>query len=43
MGKIILSHGNYQELESYKNSMIIYDATYKFCAAFLRISDRTVD
>ena len=43
MGKIILSHGNYQELESYKNSMIIYDATYKFCSAFLRISDRTVD
>ena len=43
MLKIIPVHGNYQELESYRNSEIIYDGTVDFCARFLRIGDRTVD
>lgn len=43
MNGIILPHGHYQELESYKNSVIIFDATQKFCTAFLRITDRTTD
>ena len=43
MNGIILPHGHYQELESYKNSVIIFDATQKFCTAFLRIGDRTTD
>lgn len=43
MSGIILPHGHYQELESYKNSVIIFDATQHFCTAFLRVSDRTTD
>ena len=43
MNGIILPHGHYLELESYKNSVIIFDATQKFCTAFLRITDRTTD
>ena len=43
MNGIILPHGHYQELESYKNSVIIFDATQHFCTAFLRVSDRTTD
>lgn len=43
MAEIILPHGNYQELESYQNSIIIFDATQKFCQNFLRKGDRTID
>ena len=43
MLKIIPVHGNYQELESYRNSVVIYDGTVDFCARFLRSGDRTVD
>lgn len=43
MSKIILAHGNYQELESYKNSVIIFDVTSDFCARFLNRGDRTID
>jgi len=43
MQPIILPHGGYQELESYQNSVIIFDATNDFCARFLKKGDRTVD
>ena len=43
MLKIIPVHGNYQELESYRNSEVIYDGTVAFCARFLRSGDRTID
>lgn len=43
MGNILLLHGNYQELESYRNSVAIFDATADFCSRFLTRGDRTVD
>ena len=43
MSQIIPVHGNYQELESYRNCVIIYDGTVDFCTHFLRAGDRTVD
>ena len=43
METIILPHGGYQKLESYQNSVIIFDATNDFCARFLKKGDRTVD
>ena len=43
MPEIVLPHGNYQELESYQNSVIIFDATQDFCAKFLKKGDRTID
>ncbi len=43
MSTIIPVHGNYQELESYRNCVIIYDGTVEFCARFLRNGDRTID
>ncbi len=41
--EIILQHGNYQKLESFQNSVLIYDATVDFCARFLQKGDRTID
>ena len=43
MNDIIQPHGNYQELESYQNSVAIFDATSDFCQWYLKKSDRTVD
>lgn len=43
MNEIIQAHGNYQELESYQNSVVIFDATSDFCANFLKKGDRTID
>ena len=43
MAEFVLPHGNYQELESYQNCSIIFDATQKFCQNFLRKGDRTID
>ena len=43
MPKIILDHGNYQGLESYRKSLVIYDGTVDFCARFLKKGDRTID
>jgi four helix bundle protein len=40
---IILPHGDYQKLESYQNSVVIFDATNDFCDRFLKKGDRTVD
>ena len=43
MNEIIQSHGNYQELESYQNSVVIFDATNNFCQWYLQKGDRTID
>ena len=43
MPEVILPHGNYQELESYQNSVIIFDATQIFCQIFLSKGNRTID
>ena len=43
MTEIVLPHGNYPELESYQNSVIIFDATQVFCTNFLKKGDRTID
>ncbi|MBR4665096.1 MAG: four helix bundle protein, partial [Lentisphaeria bacterium] len=43
MPDIVLSHGNYQELESYRNSVAVFDATADFCSRFLTRGDRTID
>jgi len=43
MSKIILDHGNYQDLESYRKSLVIYDGTVDFCSRFLKKGDRTID
>jgi four helix bundle protein len=42
-GKFIPAHGGYQDLLSHQRAEIVYDATVKFCAAFLDKRDRTVD
>ncbi|TWU07492.1 four helix bundle suffix domain-containing protein [Stieleria varia] len=36
-------HGGYQDLLSYKKSVIVYDITVQFCRRFLSKFDRTVD
>ena len=43
MSEIIQPHGNYQELESYQTSMVIFDATNDFCQWYLQKGDRTLD
>lgn len=43
MSEIIQPHGNYQELESYQTSMVIFDATNDFCQWYLQKGDRTID
>ena len=40
---IILPHGGYRKLLSYKKACLIYDGTYRFCERFLKKSDRTCD
>ena len=39
----IPSHGGYRDLLSYWKTVIVYDATVKFCQRFLHPRDRTVD
>ncbi|MCH7905222.1 MAG: four helix bundle protein [Armatimonadetes bacterium] len=41
--KLIKPHGGYKDLEAYKLSEIIYDATVKFTARFIDRRSRTVD
>jgi len=40
---IILPHGNYRELLSYRKAEVIYDLTFRFCDKHLRKGDRTID
>lgn len=42
-GSFIPAHGGYQQLLSYRKSVIVYDATFHFCERFLHRRDRTVD
>jgi four helix bundle suffix protein len=42
-GRIILPHGSYKKLHSYRKTEIIYDLTVRFCRRFLSVRDRTVD
>lgn len=42
-GRIILPHGNYKELHSYRKTEIIFDLTVQFCRRFFTRADRTVD
>ncbi len=37
------AHGGYQDLLSYRKSVIVYDLTVQFCGRFLGKFDRTVD
>lgn len=39
----IPKHGGYEALLTYRKSVIIYDATVRFCERFLNKRDRTVD
>ena len=39
----IPAHGGYKDLLSYRKAVIVYDATFRFCARFLDKRDRTVD
>jgi four helix bundle suffix protein len=41
--RFIKPRGDYRTLLSYQKAEIIYDITFRFCARFLRKSDRTVD
>lgn len=36
-------HGGYQGLQSYRKSLVVYQATRKFCRDFFRKYDRTID
>ena len=40
---IILPHGQYHRLLSYRKAEIVYDVTFRFCGRFLSRGDRTVD
>jgi four helix bundle suffix protein len=41
--QLIPPHGGYRELQSYKMSEIVYDATVVFCNRFINIRSRTHD
>ncbi|NCO83918.1 MAG: four helix bundle protein [Nitrospirae bacterium CG_4_10_14_3_um_filter_44_29] len=41
--QLIPPHGGYRELQSYKMSEIVYDATIVFCNRFINIRSRTHD
>jgi len=39
----IPAHGGYQKLQSYQRSLVVYQATVKFCREYFGKFDRTVD
>lgn len=41
--RFIPPHGGYRDLLSYKKSLIVYDATIRFCERFVSKRDRTYD
>jgi four helix bundle suffix protein len=41
--RFILPHGGYEKLLSFQKARIVYDGTVRFCARFLKKSDRTCD
>ena len=42
-GRLIKPHGGYKDLEAYKLSEIVYDATVKFTDRYIDRRSRTVD
>lgn len=42
-GGFIPPHGGYETLYSYRKTLIVYDATVRFCGRFMDRRDRTVD
>jgi four helix bundle protein len=36
-------HGNHEKLASYQKTLIIFQATFRFCERFMDKKDRTVD
>ena len=40
---IIVAHGGYEQLKSYRKSVIIFDGTCCFTQRFIRVGDRTCD
>lgn len=42
-GRVLVSHGQYRELVTFRKSEMIYDLTFRFCERFLKKGDRTVD
>jgi restriction system protein len=41
--RIIVPHGGYQDLKSYQNALIVYDATVEFCNLYIDRRSRTHD
>ena len=41
--KLIVTHGHYQELESYKSTEMLYHGTVAFCNRFISLRSRTHD
>jgi four helix bundle protein len=41
--RLLLPHGGYEKLRSYKVSEVVYDATVVFCARFIEKRSRTHD
>jgi four helix bundle suffix protein len=41
--RFIPAHGGYQNLLSFQKARIVYDGTVRFCARFLKSTDRTCD
>jgi four helix bundle protein len=42
-GSVIPPHGGYDKLKSYQMSLLVYDATVKFCDRFINPKSRTHD
>jgi|GEM_PF-4795973 hypothetical protein len=42
-GGFIPPHGGYQQLQLYRRSLVVYQATRKFCREFFNKYDRTID
>lgn len=41
--RVILSHGHYEELESFQTALIVYQGTVAFCDRFVSLRSRTHD
>jgi len=41
--KLIVAHGNYEELESFQTTVILYQGTVAFCDRFISLRSRTHD
>jgi restriction system protein len=41
--RLIVAHGGYRELKSFRHAELVYDATVKFCDRFINVRSRTHD